>query len=119
MTDWNSDVAGSVMATPQQDHRYLNSTVSSGGRGQLGDVYGDVHHNFRCTRTHVAGGETSEDRCRKSIFLTDPEIDRQRLIDRQGEGVARTCEWMLADTANLGCSMIRICFGHVAVQGRG
>jgi hypothetical protein len=45
----------------------------------------------------AADGETSEERCRKSLFLTDPEIDRQRLLDRKGERVAGTCEWILED----------------------
>ena len=47
--------------------------------------------------TTVADGTASAEKCRRSIFLTDPEIDRQRLLDRKGERVAGTCEWILQD----------------------
>jgi hypothetical protein len=47
--------------------------------------------------TGAADSETDEERCRRSLFLTDPEIDRQRLIDRKGERVPGTCEWILTD----------------------
>jgi hypothetical protein len=47
--------------------------------------------------TFAADGETSEERCRKSFFVTDPKIDRQRLIDRKGGRVVGTCDWMLND----------------------
>lgn len=46
---------------------------------------------------NATDGETSEEKCRRSLFLTDPEIGRQRLLDRKGERVAGTCEWILAD----------------------
>jgi hypothetical protein len=45
----------------------------------------------------AADSETSEEKCRRSLFLADPEIDRQRLLDRKGERVAGTCEWILED----------------------
>lgn len=47
--------------------------------------------------TGAADSETDEERCRRSLFLTNPEIDRQRLIDRKGERVPGTCEWILTD----------------------
>jgi ankyrin repeat protein len=38
--------------------------------------------------------ETAETACRKALFLTDPCIDRQNLIDKKGLRVAGTCEWI-------------------------
>ena len=39
------------MATIQRGHRYINSTVNTGGRGHFGDVYGDVYNTCLCTQT--------------------------------------------------------------------
>ncbi|GAB1725527.1 hypothetical protein NU195Hw_Modified_11t1 [Hortaea werneckii] len=38
-------------------------------------------------------------RCRDALFLSDPEIDRARLISEKGKRVDGTCEWIRKDKA--------------------
>lgn len=38
--------------------------------------------------------EVSAPSFRKALFITDPSVDRQSLIDKKGQRVAGTCEWL-------------------------
>lgn len=38
--------------------------------------------------------EAAKSLCREALFLTDPSVDRQNLIDKKGVLVAGTCEWI-------------------------
>lgn len=46
----------------------------------------------------LGSAEDEEQRaCLEALFLTDPAVDRDRLLDLKGEKAAGTCEWILAD----------------------
>ncbi|EUC39758.1 hypothetical protein COCMIDRAFT_10213 [Bipolaris oryzae ATCC 44560] len=38
--------------------------------------------------------EQAASKCRKDLFLTDPYIDREKVISEKGKRVAGTCEWI-------------------------
>jgi hypothetical protein len=38
--------------------------------------------------------EAAESTVREALFITDPSVDRQSLIDKKGHRVAGTCEWV-------------------------
>ncbi|KAM0714008.1 hypothetical protein Q7P37_010972 [Cladosporium fusiforme] len=69
-------------------NNYKDITVKDNARAQLGDVHGGVHNYY------AASAVDPEAFCRRALFLTDPAVDRQRLIDSKGQRVERTCEWI-------------------------
>ncbi|KAK5728137.1 hypothetical protein LTR17_012145 [Elasticomyces elasticus] len=59
---------------------------------------------FNIVNIHTGEGlledqATKLERCRNTIFLTDPEIDRAGLISAKGKRVEGTCEWIREDAA--------------------
>jgi hypothetical protein len=43
---------------------------------------------------NVVASEPSETSCRNALFITDPSLDRQGLIDRKGLRTEGTCQWI-------------------------
>lgn len=84
--------------------QYHDNNIGGSARVHFGNVYN------QCERSHLSArqiqlitllvdassnvGAAAEASCRKALFLTDPSIDRQRLIDKKGLRVANTCEWI-------------------------
>lgn len=50
--------------------------------------------NFHLQDNNAVEPKGSDTSCRNAIFLTDPSIDRQNLIDTKGARSEGTCEWM-------------------------
>ncbi|KAF3028327.1 hypothetical protein E8E12_000223 [Didymella heteroderae] len=55
------------------------------------DVYFAGAHNPQETPEQAARA------CRNALFLTDPHVDRERVISAKGTRVAGTCEWITHD----------------------
>lgn len=72
-----------------------NHTISGGS--QNSQYNAKVQHFHGATAPDPS--QVDARRLRRAIFLTDPTIDRARLIQAKGQRVAGTCEWIKKDNA--------------------
>jgi ankyrin repeat protein len=50
--------------------------------------------DLSCQDTHATQSVNAEKVCREALFVTDPAADRRSLIDKNGDRVLGTCEWI-------------------------
>jgi hypothetical protein len=72
--------------------KQFNHTISG---GLYNSQYSAKVQHFHCAT--VPDPRQIDARLRRAIFLTDPTIDRTRLIQAKGQRVVGTCEWITKD----------------------
>ena len=72
--------------------KQFNHTISG---GLYNSQYSAKVQHFHCAT--ASDPRQVDARLRRAIFLTDPTIDRARLIQPKGQRVADTCEWIKKD----------------------
>ncbi|CAN9468043.1 unnamed protein product [Alternaria alternata] len=104
-----SEVTPSV---PDDDANQSGLVATNTGKGTQNNALGEYIAQGQARQFNSGGGpmnfanidpskrsaEDEEQRaCLKALFLTDPAVDRDRLLDVKGERAAGTCKWILTD----------------------